>query len=397
MSANRRDGSGGIRRLVLVAGIGRSGTSLLAGILAQLGYRVPQPEVEADDSNPRGFSEPRWVVDFHTRLMRARRVTVFDSRPEAWRLMGEAAQDAEVVEELTSWLAVHFVGAQDLVVKDPRIGWFLPLWRRCADDLGSETSFVTMLRYPPEVVRSAREWYGAWQSDPSRAAAWLNVTLHTEHATRGERRAFVRYESLLEDWPREISRVGELIGAPELARPDRGRFPDVDTLVDPSLRRADAGWAEVPVPASVQALAEQVWGLVSRLGDSGGDDEQTRASLDEARSAFVRLHREAEAIAQSAITAVKPRRRPRRAPTAPRSRAGGASRARSRLRRRLARALPPKYRDRLRTLASKGLVTGGGIAALPMRAAFLVPPRYRERVPLPVVRAGLRIVRALRR
>ena len=57
------------RRLLLVVGVGRSGTSLMAGILCQLGFHIPQPEVKADETNPRGFGEPRWVVDFHTRLL----------------------------------------------------------------------------------------------------------------------------------------------------------------------------------------------------------------------------------------------------------------------------------------------------------------------------------------
>ena len=30
-----------------------------------MGFHLPQPEVKANDTNPRGFGEPRWVVDFH--------------------------------------------------------------------------------------------------------------------------------------------------------------------------------------------------------------------------------------------------------------------------------------------------------------------------------------------
>ena len=76
-----------------------------------------------------------------------------------------------------------------VVVKDPRDGWFLPLWRSCADELGARTSFVTMLRHPAEILTSARKSYGTWQTDASRAAAWLNVMLETERATRGAPRA----------------------------------------------------------------------------------------------------------------------------------------------------------------------------------------------------------------
>ena len=104
MSASAGGAASEERRLVLVVGVGRSGTSLLTGILGQLGFHVPQPEVEADDTNPRGFSEPRWAVDFHTRLLRARRVTVNDSRPKAFESTATAADDDATLAELRGWL-----------------------------------------------------------------------------------------------------------------------------------------------------------------------------------------------------------------------------------------------------------------------------------------------------
>src|SRR4051812_12686184 len=142
------------RRLVLVVGVGRSGTSLLTGILGQLGFHVPQPEVQADDTNPRGFSEPRWVVDFHTRMLRERRVTVNDSRPVAFERTAAAARDAAIRAELRAWLAGQFRLADAVVVKDPRTSWLLPLWTSCAQELGLPTAFVTMLRHPTEVIAS---------------------------------------------------------------------------------------------------------------------------------------------------------------------------------------------------------------------------------------------------
>ena len=91
-------------RLILVVGVGRSGTSLLSGMLGHLGFHIPQPEVKANDTNPRGFGEPRWVVDFHTRLLRERRVTLNDARPAAWESTGATADDAAVYGELSRWL-----------------------------------------------------------------------------------------------------------------------------------------------------------------------------------------------------------------------------------------------------------------------------------------------------
>jgi hypothetical protein len=323
------------RRLILVAGVGRSGTSLMTGILAQVGFHIPQPEIGADDTNPRGFGEPAWVVAYHRRLMRRLRVTVFDSRPAAWAATDAVAADPAVRGELRDWLAGELGQSDAVVVKDPRIGWFLQLWTGCASDLGVPASFICMLRHPAEILASARRWYGEWQTDASRASSWLNVMLETELKTRPIPRAFVRYEDLLADWERELHRVGEALGDPQLAAIERGRFAQVDEFVDPSLHRNRVGWEELAVPAGVRDRAERVWGELQPLADQGGDGESARAALDSSRADYAAFYSEAEAIAQSSVTAVKPRKP--KAPPAPPS-----------LYVRVARKIPVRHRRRLK-------------------------------------------------
>jgi hypothetical protein len=331
--------SGAQRRLVLVVGVGRSGTSLLAGVLGQLGLHIPVPEVKANDTNPRGFGEPRWAVDFHTRLLRRARVTVNDSRPVAWEATGATAGDAQLRAELGGWLREQFAVSDRVVVKDPRTVWFLPLWRACADELGLETSFVTMLREPAEIVASAKKSYGDWQTDASRASAWLNMTLETERSTRGTRRAFVRYEDLMADWEREIRRVGELTGDGALAGVTRGAYPSVDAFVDPTLHRNRVHWDSHDVPESVRVLADDVWEQIQGLARPDGDSPAAHEGLDRAHVAYTTLYGEAEAIAQSSVTAAKRGRAKRAAgPAAPPT-----------LRVKLLRRIPAKHRRRLRS------------------------------------------------
>jgi hypothetical protein len=327
-------------RLVLVAGVGRSGTSLMTGILGQVGFHIPQPEINADETNPRGFGEPAWVVDFHHRVMRRLRVTVFDSRPRAWEVCDAAADDEAVRSELRQWLKGELDQADAVVVKDPRVGWFLPLWTGCAADLGVPASFVCMMRHPAEILASARRSYGDWQNDASRAAAWLNVMLETERKTRGVPRAFVPYEELLADWDATLRRAGDALGDPLLSAMDRSRFPSVDEFVDPTLHRARVGWEALEVPPRVRDLAERVWGELQPLADTGGDSDALRATLDASHGEYDELYKEAEAIAQSSVTAVKPRRR-------------AAAAAPPTMRVRIARRIPPSYRKKLRALAGR--------------------------------------------
>ena len=333
------DGETGPRkRLVIVAGVGRSGTSLFTTILGMAGFHVPQPEVRADSTNPKGFGESQWVVDFHGRQLRSRRVSVWDSRPAAWEQTESAAADPATVGELRSWLAVQFVGRNSVVIKDPRVGWFLPLWRKAAEDIGVDVSFAALLRHPAEAVSSALKWYGDWQTPASRSLSWVNIMLETEHATRGDRRVFVRYEDLLTNWSGEVHRIGVALDIPVLIDlPDDVR-KEIEAFVDPTLHRNRVRWDALDVPPRVRDLVEDVWRRLQPLAGDDGDAPATRASLDEARTAYAAFYAEAETIAQSSITAAQrrgPQRAKRPGPPPP-------------LRVRLARRLPVRYRRRLR-------------------------------------------------
>lgn len=296
---------------MLLIGVGRSGTSAFTGILRELGFRVPQPEVEPDETNPRGFGEPRWVVDWHTRLLKKVRVTTIDSRPAAWDKTAELGAGDEIVEELRSWLDVQFVGVDRVVIKDPRLSWFLGLWQRCATDLGVEPALVTMLRPPTEVLGSARQWYGTWQNDASRAAGWTNIMLHTEEQGRGSRRLFIHYDRLLADWPTEIARLGRLIGVPDLLDVAPDRRERVDGFIDPGLRRQSPGWDGLDVPGSLRAIVDSAWSALDPLGrhgDQGGgaaDEASSRVDLDRVRADYDEFYAEADAIAQSSIRAAQ--------------------------------------------------------------------------------------------
>ena len=332
--------SRGNRHLVLVVGAGRSGTSVTAGIFGRLGFHVPQPEVQANFTNPRGFGEPRWVVDFHAELMRQQHIELFDARPEAWIAALQASSSTDAAQQLRAWLSAQFASHDRVVVKDPRTVWFLPLWQQCGRELGLHTHYVTTLRHPTEVLRSIRTTAGAEQTEASRAAWWVATMLNTEHATRGCSRAFLLYDDLLADWRGQLEHVERAAGVPLTSCADAAALMAVDELVDPSLRRSDSGWGDVDVPASVQQLAEDVWRRMTSLTRNDAD-EALRDALDELRAAYERLYREAASIADSTVLHAKRSRVSARTEHAQRS-AGWARRA--------VRRLPPPVLARVRQL-----------------------------------------------
>jgi hypothetical protein len=68
-------------------------------------------------------------------------------------------------------------------------------------------------------------------------------------------------------------------------------------------------WDEFEMPAAVRDMAESVWQQLQPLADPNGDAPDLHAQLDEARAAYKELYTGAEQIAQSSITAAKPRKK----------------------------------------------------------------------------------------
>jgi hypothetical protein len=318
----------GARSLVLVVGSGRSGTSLFTGILQRLGFYVPKPEVPADETNPRGFAESHWVVDFHSRLLRSAGVQVSDARPAAWSYVADLALESGVTDELRKWIRAQFKEADHLIIKDPRLSWFLPLWRRCADELDLTPAFATVLRHPAAVIDSKQRSYGRWQGDISRTAGWLNQTLFTERATREAPRAFVRYEDLLDDWTKTVGRVADLLDLHVVQNAPAASIVRVHDFVDRSLSRSRATWDDFDIPVALRQQVDRTWDLVSRLAE-GEHDEAVHAELEAARAAYIALYEDAEAIAQSTIAAT------------PRRSGGGGTALR------IARKVPRRFRDKV--------------------------------------------------
>ncbi|WP_370248405.1 sulfotransferase family protein [Nocardioides sp.] len=292
------------RRVVFVVGSGRSGTSTMAGTLRTLGMHVPQPEVQADETNPKGFGEPQWVVDFHDELLQRCRVQVSDARPAAWFEAGRLANLEPLRGRLHDWLAGQFeAGGPELVIKDPRLSWFLGLWRSAALRCDATPTYVTMLRPVTEVVGSKQRYYAAKFGEVQRTAAWVNMMLHTERATRGSARAFVRYGDMLHDWTVPVFGLGQAFDLAAVQTAQANDIRAVHSFIDPNLRRVQLTWDDLEVPARLREIAEEAWQHLDRLADPDGDVPAVHDVLDQLRAAYGTLYDEAEAISASTALA----------------------------------------------------------------------------------------------
>jgi hypothetical protein len=283
--------------VILVTGSMRSGTSSLAGSLKHLGWHVPQPEVPASERNAKGHFEPRWVIEFHKRLMRRALVRPSDGSPRAEERVAALLADGTVETELREWLSAQ--AEPNVVIKDPHAAWVLPLWRRAAEGAGRQLDILTALRHPAAVVGSQdRTWGEGRRTDAERrvketsnTAAWLNLALVTEAGSRGARRAFIRYDDLLADWRTALKQVSDQLDLDLPLAEDRG----LDEFLDPGMRRSVLTWDDIVLPDWLRELAEDAW---QQLGGLVLDPEDRAAGtrLGELRSAYDAHYAEAVAV-----------------------------------------------------------------------------------------------------
>lgn len=301
------DGHGTQRLLVLITGTGRSGTSTISGTLSHLGLNVPGPYLGANKSNPKGFFESKWAVQFHKRITRRARINDFDGRPSALALARDAVTPG-LRGDLRDFLVEHRDEAPQLVVKDPRTVWSQYLWSEVAEEVGLSIRYLSMLRHPAEVIGSRANYYASKADEAQRKryetfniARWINSCIISERETRGARRTFVQYNDLLDDWRSALATVRDDLGLTydsDLAADVPHR---VDEFIDPDLRRIRVTWDDVDVPERLRELAEEIWQNLVVLSRGGGDDASVSANLDSLGEGYRELFEESIAIAHDEI------------------------------------------------------------------------------------------------
>src|SRR5690242_16592127 len=299
----------GVHQLVVVTGSGRSGTSTVAGALKMLGCYVPQPEIPPNDANPRGYFEPKWVVEYHKRVLAEAGVRTLDARPEAETNMETVTSDPDLLAELRDWFATQLQAPQ-IVVKDPRAFWLRELWVQAASSLSVETSWITMLRHPAEVVGS-RDMHYLKEADAERRlsretgnlAGWVNVALTNERTSRDDRRTFVHYGDLITDWRTTMGKIADRLGLTYDADLSSGEHHAVDDFIDAKLRRSQLTLDDLDVPTQLRTIAEQVWQTLDSLA-ADPDDKDAMGRMDGLRADYDDLYRHAVALVQDHTSSV---------------------------------------------------------------------------------------------
>jgi hypothetical protein len=181
---------------VVVAGMHRSGTSAMSGILNLLGLNLGRSIMPPKEDNEGGFYENMRIWEANNRLLDAVNSSwdgVFPVHDGARTKDGYRAYRSEIESILSS----DFDDSHIILVKDPRLNPFFTLFSDILTSRGYTLRFVLIVRNPLEVAVSLEKRDGF--TFEKSILLWLYHNLEAEFQTRPFRRVVAPYAGLVSD------------------------------------------------------------------------------------------------------------------------------------------------------------------------------------------------------
>jgi hypothetical protein len=213
-----------------------------------------------DAENPRGYWEPRWIMDLNDEILATLGGDWWHPLPAApgWERNPELAP---LRERASAQLREKFAGATTWGWKDPRTTLTLPFWR----DLVPNARYVICVRNPVDAISSLQrrpepnQPIGAWGD------LWLEYTTRALSETRGQSRLIIFYEDYLRDGSGQIARLASFLGLDPAATVT----PESDPLreVDVNLRHHSTSALELAAAWGISPAARMLF-LALRASES---------------------------------------------------------------------------------------------------------------------------------
>lgn len=263
------------RPLILVLGMHRSGTSATTAVLGKLGLAMPKIPMALHEENPTGYWESARLCALHDDMLREA-----GSRWDDWTALRLVANRSRT-RKLLAVLAKEFDLSRVSTVKDPRICRMVPFWLDALATGGFSPRIVIPYRNPLEVAASLVK-RGNGLTTEHGLLLWLRHVLDAEVETRDQRRVFLRYDRLIEDWPGTMARVGRALEL-ELPVAPAEAASEIHAFLDKRLRRQTVAEPELRL---FHPWLADTFDALNSLSDEGRDPAAATDTLDGIRHAF---------------------------------------------------------------------------------------------------------------
>ena len=214
------------RKVILILGPHRSGTSALAGTLSQAGLRFSSDLLPPSEFNEKGYYEDSEIVDLNEKLLLKMGGNWHSPLP----ILKSQSQPSKYLEKAEQLLSDRLEEENHICFKDPRFSILFPFWQRVIREMSEvELLPIINLRKPDYTINSLIKRNNF--SKEKSAFITSAYMIASERNTRECRRHFVFLDDLIKSPERILTELEAFIGI-ELRR-------DVD-FVDKGLLKANS-------------------------------------------------------------------------------------------------------------------------------------------------------------
>ncbi len=221
--------------VILIAGMHRSGTSMMARLLNILGVYLPLEMEYKDQFNESGYWESFVVQKMNDEILRSGGSIWFDNRE--FSLSRQSTEVIEGTHQRVANIVNNLLGqdSQVLALKDPRFCRYIPIWNSAFEDAGAKVTSIMPFRNPLEVAASIKSRDGF--STKFCLSMWLRNVLEAEFATRKLDRVFCNYQDILSDWQPTFIKIKDQLHLSNLQS-----SAETDTQVDNFISASLSHW-----------------------------------------------------------------------------------------------------------------------------------------------------------
>ena len=199
------------KKIVVVLGMHRSGTSAIARGLSVLGVELGNDLHPPGDDNPKGFWEDKNCLRINESLLQ-HLGSAYDKlglSPEVLESLNHASVIRSLKLEAVEVLRAKFSQSDQCGFKDPRVSRLLPFWKNVFEEAGCAPGFVIAVRNPISVARSLGKRNGI---EPEKSYfLWLEHVVSAVIESIGSRRVVVDYDVFMDNPKEELRRIADML------------------------------------------------------------------------------------------------------------------------------------------------------------------------------------------
>lgn len=251
------------KKIIVVIGQGRSGTSLIMQFLSSLNISTTTCQIDSNNNNPKGFWEDKEIVELEREFLEKKKPAHLPIPAEDFGNEDAFHLKTRIKEILLKSLEGS---AHIFALKDPRISLLFPIWKKVFSECGIEPLYIFACRAPEAFIDSNKIILGDSITQEALEWEWYFRTVSSFYHTNS--RIFIaHYEDWFTDPDKQASMLSEYIGI------DSDIY--IRNTIDPKLNRS--GKTNITIANSCVSKA---YGIIANLKGTDFTTREVQSTME---------------------------------------------------------------------------------------------------------------------